>query len=268
MLSKVELTRIQALQLELLVELDRLCRRHGLIYSLAYGTLLGAIRHGGFIPWDDDVDIMLPRADYERLRQVCAQELDSKKYFYQSRQTDPEYHFLYDKIRINNTLFKEAALAPHAIHHGLYLDIFPVDFLPENLWLRKWHSGRFQWRRNVLMAKYLNLKTRHGAKWLAARGLRWLFKNYELTSLASEAEALARQSPASAVCGILGYQEVFNTQMLQECVDWEFAGHKLAVPKNYASLLKQLYGDYQTWPTDSERQTRHDLVAYQLLGKE
>lgn len=130
-LSSNELKAIHSLELEALTVIDQICRRHSIKYTLIDGSLLGAIRHNGFIPWDDDVDIAMLRDDLEKFKLICKTELPSK-YFYQDMSTDPEYLYLFDKIRINNTLFKESYLAEYNINHGVFIDIFPVDNVSDN----------------------------------------------------------------------------------------------------------------------------------------
>ena len=93
-------------ELEILYEIDRVCKKHSITYTLTYGSLLGAIRHKGFIPWDDDVDIAMTREQFECFKEICKCEL-SDGFFYQCNETDPEYFHLVDKIRINGTVFKE-----------------------------------------------------------------------------------------------------------------------------------------------------------------
>ena len=127
----IDIKEIQNQQLMILKELDRICQKHNIKYHLMGGTLLGSIRHKGFIPWDDDIDVSMIRADYEMFLDVCGRELNSG-YFLQTNKTDKNYIMQFAKLRKNHTLFIEKSMNDLDIHHGIYIDIFPLDnILPD-----------------------------------------------------------------------------------------------------------------------------------------
>ena len=96
------LQKLHALELEIAAEMKRICEKHRIRYFMIAGTLLGAVRHGGFIPWDEDMDFGMLRADFERFVSVCADELDREKYFLQTGDSDPGYTYAFAKIRLNH----------------------------------------------------------------------------------------------------------------------------------------------------------------------
>ena len=126
-INATELRKIQLLQLEILKDVDRICRKHDIKYTLCGGSLLGAIRHKGFIPWDDDIDIAMLRKEYEKFLKICEQELDKEKYFVQTVDTDPEYRWIYGKIILNGTTYVRAGQEAIKSHNGIFIDIFPRD---------------------------------------------------------------------------------------------------------------------------------------------
>ena len=123
--------QLKVKQMELLKMFLAVCDKHGLLYFAVGGTALGAVRHGGYIPWDDDIDVALPRPDYQRFLEVAQQELPAG-YFLQTHKTDPEYRNDFAKIRNSNTTFMEMTSSLLRIDHGIYIDIFPIDGYPEN----------------------------------------------------------------------------------------------------------------------------------------
>ena len=127
------LRRLQLTELEILVEVDRVCRENNIKYCLGCGTLLGAIRHNGFIPWDDDVDVWMLRKDYERFCAVGVKALDDK-YFFQNWFTDPYFNSAYGKIRKKGTRYVRVGQEKMKYKDGIYIDILPLDNLPDQYW--------------------------------------------------------------------------------------------------------------------------------------
>ena len=125
-----DLRKLQLVELDLLREVDRICRKHKIRYYLIGGTMLGAVRHGGFIPWDDDVDIEMPHIDYKRFCEICKTELDHEKYFLQNMENDPHHRFIFAKFRRNNTLYVRKGQEHMGFHQGIYIDIFPSYPVP------------------------------------------------------------------------------------------------------------------------------------------
>ena len=130
-LNNETLKRIQQLETDILKEFISVCQKLELNYFLLGGTLLGAVRHQGFIPWDDDIDIGMLRKDYEIFISKAPALLPSHL-FLQTNVSDPAWYANFSKIRNNNTTFIETSSAHLPIHHGVYIDIFPLDDYPEN----------------------------------------------------------------------------------------------------------------------------------------
>lgn len=131
-LNDKQLKHLQDELLILLVELDRICNKHNIKYYLAYGTLLGAVRHKGFIPWDDDIDVQMLREDYERFCDVCNKELDKEIFFLQTQETDEFYNWVYGKLRLNKTSYIRAGQEHIQQKDGIFLDILPLDKISNN----------------------------------------------------------------------------------------------------------------------------------------
>lgn len=139
-LNKSTLRQLQMIELEMLVEVDRICKKCGIKYNIIAGTLLGAVRHKGFIPWDDDADIALLRPEYEKFRKACKTELDTGRFYFQDHRNTPGYRWGYGKLRRKDTLFLRANQEHMPYSQGVFIDIFPLDGVPDCYLFRCMHN--------------------------------------------------------------------------------------------------------------------------------
>lgn len=139
-LSPQELRSVQLIQLELLLEVDRICKKCGIKYNIIAGTLLGAVRHGGYIPWDDDADVALLRPEYEKFRIACETELDNSRFYFQDHRNTKGYRWGYGKLRRKGTEFVRKNQEHMPYDQGIFIDIFPLDNVPENYIVRCFHN--------------------------------------------------------------------------------------------------------------------------------
>lgn len=130
------LNQLHTIQLEMLVEVDRICRKCGIQYNIIAGTLLGAVRHCGYIPWDDDADVALLRPEYEKFRIACKTELDKSRFVFQDHRNTKGYRWGYGKLRRKGTLFLREYQEHMPYMQGVFIDIFPLDGVPDNYFLR------------------------------------------------------------------------------------------------------------------------------------
>ena len=135
-LTGEELRSLQMAELELLKEFDRICRLEGIRYNIIAGTLLGAVRHKGFIPWDDDVDVGLLRAEYDRFVLACGKHLDTERFEFQDHNVTAGYRWGYGKLRLKDTLFLREHQEHMPYFQGVFMDVFPLDYVPDNYLLR------------------------------------------------------------------------------------------------------------------------------------
>ena len=136
LMSDFNLRELQLKQVEILTVIKKICEDNEIKFSLFAGTALGAIRHNGFIPWDDDVDIVMSRNDYIKFKKVCEKELPNQ-YFYQDYHTDPGFTQCFAKIRDNNTTYIEEGTEDLKMNRGIFVDIFPFDVVPNSYIRRK-----------------------------------------------------------------------------------------------------------------------------------
>lgn len=161
-LSPQELRQLQLIELDLLKEVDRVCRKHNIRYSIAFGTLLGAVRHKGYIPWDDDADIVMLREDYNRFREVAmAGGLDESIAFFQDSTTDDGYLWGYGKLRRVGTKYVRKGQSHLKGKTGVCIDIFPLDDVPRSLLGQMWQDFYSCIARKILWARVASV-TGHG----------------------------------------------------------------------------------------------------------
>lgn len=242
----------------LLREFDRVCRALDIPYVLFAGTLLGAVRHGGFIPWDDDLDVMMLRSDYDRFLREADRVLDREKFFLQ-KEFSEHWPLFFSKLRLNNTTCLEKYHPKdEKMHQGIYMDIFPLDNA---------FSTEFGRKCQFLASKVVI------AKALDARGYDTDSKIKKLFMAACRlvptapflrlSKAGKPDSPMvhSFFGAASGYEKnVYERALFSERGTAVFEGRSYPVPAEYDTLLHTLYGDYMQLPPPEERVCKQHAI--------
>ena len=153
--------KLQKKELEIMKYFNNFCEENNIKYYLAYGTLIGAVRHHGFIPWDDDVDIFVSGEDFLKLKEVFNKKIHNNKYFYQTLQTENNYYLLWDKVRLNDTIFVEEGWENNDINNGIFIDIFPLLEYPDTEKEEKKFIRKYKFIRLLVEANINNNKSRY-----------------------------------------------------------------------------------------------------------
>lgn len=252
--------KIQNTELEMLKEVDRICRKYNIIYELDGGTLLGAVRYGGFIPWDDDIDIRMLRADYDKFCEVCQKEFGDR-YFWQTYNTDLAYRWGYGRVLKNNTKFCRADHEMIKSRNGIFLDIFPCDNMPEKGILKHLFNFRCYFARkigySVVGAKYeKNLFKRVGYMMLSLIPMSFAAREFDrLAIMYADTETKYVRTP-----GWHWKQESkgYLRSWLTEYKEIQFENMVAYAPKDTDGFLKYMYGDdYMTPPPVEKRNPQH-----------
>ena len=243
------LMKMQLRILDIMVEIDRICRKHDIGYWIDFGTLLGAVRHGGFIPWDDDLDIAMTSDDFRRFMEIAPTELPSTL-FLQTRSTDPSYNMLVSKVRDRNSFF----ITQHEdftkdYQKGLYVDIFEVKSYPNAP--KKLQKSILRWYKKIYffysVKQDVNVKNH-----LAALVFPIIKLSLDLLW------GLLNLLPKSK----LGYEKHFSPygnsytkDMVFPLKDIEFEGKTFLGPSDPDRYLTSIYKDYMTIPPKEKRIT-------------
>jgi lipopolysaccharide cholinephosphotransferase len=260
-----QIQELQQIELKILLDVDAFCRQNGIEYFLGEGTLLGAIRHNGFIPWDDDVDIMMKRDMYERFLALAPKALNGK-YEVQHPATVENYWSPFIKIRLlgDDLKYRQAHIAHLTDHNGPYIDIFPMEYVRRDRGSAlKIQSKYIRVLRGMLSQK-LGLKPALTAK---QKVLRMLSAFYSVSRIHKSLEKYFKiqgPEPKAYIASLSTYQklkgQVVPADVYDEQVYVDFEGHKLPVPAGYDLLLTKIYGDYMTPPPEDQRVIKHHFT--------
>lgn len=258
----------RSIQLQLLDTIDRICKENSLQYYLAYGTLLGAVRHKGYIPWDDDIDVMMPRSDYETFcKLVKASLVELNDWMMLLDDESQGYFYPITKLVHKGTIAKaEDSL----VEHGIWVDIFPVDNIPDNLNKRK----RFIKNNQLLRAFIISMTTDFSCDTLGKKGLikkilnriaRIIGRERVYSFYKSYMQKYSNESceDVASLYGAYGAREAISKADLFIPADYEFEGKKYIGPKNADLYLSKLYGNYMELPP-VEKRTDHKLKAWYI----
>lgn len=261
-MKEISFEESKQIMVKILDSIDNCCRENNIKYSLCWGTMLGAIRHHGFIPWDDDIDIMMPREDYNRFLTVYN---DSEYGVYSPKLTKNCIQIItkvYDKktcIYFNNH--------PKSLF-GIWVSIFPYDNAPDEK-LKLWEMKRNFWTQlyHAKTVRYLTTENqlRHVAKFVL-KVLLLPFSSFWIYNKLETCQSAFNSQQTRRVCIWYGrtytWFKYFPKELLDGCVDVDFEDIKSKIIKGYDKYLQLTYGDYMKLPPEAERVPRHTYKAY------
>jgi len=253
--------KIWAIEIDMLTQLDAVCRKNNLRYYLMYGTLLGAYRHGGFIPWDDDIDVVMPRKDYERLKQL--KNVFANPYYLQFPGEDEGYYFSFAKLRNSRTTGITMPFRYQSYNHGLWIDIFPLD----NIELEDAANIRRSAERLVEINS-VNMRrsnpfptdseiekinnTEYIEPQTALKELDEIVRRYENV-----------ETQYVAISSLMLYpmeKQIYAAEDFSVPKELELWGRKYFVPQNAYNILEKLYGEWREFPPVEKRGCWHNNV--------
>lgn len=253
-----DIKKMQNVQLSILDELKRVCLENGLSYALAFGTCLGAIRHKGFIPWDDDIDVYMPITDFNKL--IKLQNKFQKRYFLQTNETDPEYGLMIGRLRDSETTLIEKGESCRNINHGVFIDIYPVFNCPGSKIKQKFLVASSLLLR--LMLYGATPKNRGFVMKVGAGVVLKLCPKVFQKKVVDVLKRLLLNQPESNYKSSFYGDEVnirYKTETLFPFTYVDFQGRREPVPNNYDVYLKQTYGDYMKLPPVEKQVIHHDF---------
>ena len=260
----------------MLLEVDKICKTNKIQYQLFAGTALGAVRHKGFVPWDDDLDIIMPREDYERFLIAAEQMLNPDTYYLQ-KEFSAHWPMFYSKIRKNKTACIERYIPKDdKIHQGIFIDIFPFDNLYETSILRKmqFYASKIVIAKSLFARGYL---TDSPKKRLFLQLCRLLPRKTLLMFAQNRSHTSTSHVHSFFSAGSRYEKNIFPRSWLTENVELLFETEMFPVSSHYHEMLQRLYGDYMTPTPESERKykvhgeivdTNHSYEDYLGIQKE
>ena len=251
--------------LDILIDIDRVCRENDIGYSIAYGTLLGAVRHGGFIPWDDDIDIIVTREDYTKMKRIMNDKLNDDHYFV-CVEDEKRFSAPLAKVIDKNTVLVQQGHYSDRMDLGIYIDIFTYDFIPndlekrnkvykksvflQNLWTFAGNNTD-NYNKLIRFARSIANKTS-----IARRTALYMHKWAEKLDHDSDL-----MSPLT-YGNLVRERDLMEYRDLVDLAEYKFEGHKFLGIRDYDKYLTLWYGDYMNLPPENERVSGHDTLVY------
>ncbi len=249
---KSEINELQKIQLSMLKDFDAVCQRHRISYQLFSGTALGAVRHKGFIPWDDDIDVVMLREDYERFFDSASKELDSNKYYVQ-REFSEHWPMFFSKLRLNGTTYIEKYHSHDArIHQGIYIDIFPCDNLSDS---------RLMQKLQYIASKIVIAKSLYTRGYDTNRTVKKCFMQFcRILPTEPFKRLCIRRNDSSSLKvhtffggGKKFERSIYLREWFEQSVKMRFEDSEFPVSAHYDEMLRVMYGDYMIMPTLEQR---------------
>lgn len=255
---------IKRILLDILKEIDEFCSKNNITYFLAYGTLLGAVRHNGFIPWDDDIDICMPRPDYEIFIDTFISK--DSRYEVVAHTKDNKYPYFFAKVHDSNTYLETKSTFKDKM--GLFVDVFPIDALPEDIGLQKKNIKRFIFYRNIFNIKALKYdKDRSIIKNLTLFASRFITTFIPISFLVEKIDKISMSFNYSdhklvSISATTDQRLILSKELFSEVIRIKFEDMEAPVPKKYKEILRLNYGDYLKLPPKEKQVSHHKFRAF------
>ncbi len=263
------LRKLQLIELDILKQVIALCEQHGLRYYLLGGTFLGAVRHGGFIPWDDDIDIGMPRDDFEKFCEIAQNELKMPFGFVSFRNNTEHIYFHPRVYNYNIRVIDRSGVKEKETY--AWVDIFPLDGMPGNPLLRKIYGGYLLFLRLLFMYsqfdKIVNVSLRNRVWYervLIAIGkvikFDKILNTHKIMDKIDRTMKKRKYATSEYVGNFMGaykMKEVFPKKYYDEVAEYRFEGLSCPAPENYDAVLTQMYGDYRK-PPEQDARNKHN----------
>lgn len=255
------LRKLQLTELDILIEIDKICKENNIQYFLIGGTLLGAVRHKGFIPWDDDIDVGMIRSDYEKFIDLCLNKnVLGEKYFLHCNESDENYFIPFVKVKKNNTTFAEENIDNIQTHKGIFLDIFPYDNVPKQKSIMQRAQAIIV--RNIHYAIYVKYNI-YSLKNKKRKVLTWFFTLLPVKTLkkmnryfSTIFENRKNNKYMVSLAGSSSYEEeTLLKDRLFPLKKIKFENLKFDSFNDNDYYLSQLFGDYMKLPPEEDRKT-------------
>lgn len=269
-MREIDIVELKEISLKILDKVHEFCMQNGIKYYLSYGTLIGAIRHKGYIPWDDDIDIIMPRPDYDRFISTFNGCYSHLEVF--APELNPQFYMPYANVCDNRTFLDEGIDSHHGIEMGVKIDIFPIDGVPSNDYAFNKLIKKINKLRWMLWKKKQSIIETY-----KYRGIMCALKQFISSVILLPYTYSDIQKEIRLLATSYNYEEsnyvdaiVFNLngdtrvpkKVIEDSILVEFEGRKFCAMKEYDYFLRTIYGDYMQLPPVEKRIAKHDFTAY------
>ena len=256
---------LQTKQMEMLKELKRIFEKYHLPFFLACGTALGCVRHNGFIPWDDDVDIYVLGSDYQKIKSVFNKEEETFLSF-QDHTTNAGYPYWFPKIVLKDTVLVEQSLGSADYTCGVYIDVFPLFMITDNVLLRR-VKEKIRYYRYAAIRAYYNDKFTSGYKRIIKFLVRLFIRpDIEQELLIKTYEHLSKGGSYYIDPGVFEKKALIKADAFKDTVYMMFEDELMPMPAGYHEYLTDYYGDYMLMPPEDQRISNHHIGKLEIPG--